>query len=97
LVDSGAAVSVLPLSAGLKLGLIWDKCPTVVRLSGILANVPARGVVLTGTVVSFPPVRLAFAWAQTDNVPLLLGQVNFFQEFEVCFLVAQGAFEVKPS
>jgi hypothetical protein len=97
LVDSGASVNVLPLSGGLRLGLAWDKYPAIAPLSGILENVPARGLVLTATVAPFSPVRLAFAWAQTDDVPLLLGQVNFFQEFDVCFFRAQDAFEIKPS
>ncbi|WP_340626568.1 MULTISPECIES: hypothetical protein [Aphanizomenon] len=31
------------------------------------------------------PVRLAFAWVEASNVPLILGQTNFFREFDVCF------------
>ena len=38
----------------------------------------------------------AFAWTQAAEVPLLLGQVNFFMEFDVCFFRAQAAFEIKP-
>jgi hypothetical protein len=44
----------------------------------------------------FPPVRLAFAWAQSNAVPVLLGQVNFFMEFDVCLFRSAGHFEVKP-
>jgi hypothetical protein len=53
-------------------------------------------VVLSAVVGSFPPVRLAFAWAQTDAVLVILGQVNFFLEFDVCFFRSQGVFEVRP-
>ena len=41
-------------------------------------------------------VRLAFAWTQAENVPLLLGQVNFFMEFDTCFYRSQLAFDVSP-
>jgi len=41
-------------------------------------------------------VRLAFAWTQTDNVPTLLGQVNFFLEFDACFFRSREEFEVQP-
>jgi len=40
-------------------------------------------------------VRLAFAWAKTDTVPLILGQVNFFLEFDVCLFRSRAVFEVR--
>jgi hypothetical protein len=45
---------------------------------------------------SFPPVDLAFAWTQSTEVPMILGQVNFFMEFDVCFFRSQAALEVNP-
>jgi hypothetical protein len=96
LVDSGAAVDVLPYALGVQLGLDWDQQTQTVELSGNLASVEARVVVLSAVVGSFPPVRLAFAWARTDEVSVLLGQVNFFLEFEICFFRSRGLFEVRP-
>jgi hypothetical protein len=49
-----------------------------------------------GAVGSFAPARLAFAWTRNEAVPLLLGQVNFFLEFDVCFFRSQGYCEVRP-
>jgi hypothetical protein len=46
--------------------------------------------------MSLPPVRLAFAWAHTDAVSVILGQVNCFLEFDVCFFRFRGFFEVRP-
>ncbi len=43
-----------------------------------------------------PPARLAFVWARTDAVPVILGQVNFFLEFDVCFFRSRGLFDVRP-
>ncbi len=48
------------------------------------------------SVGSFPPAQLAFAWADNDNVPLLLGQMNFFLEFDICFYRSRSVIEVAP-
>ena len=96
LVDSGAAINVLPYALGMQLGLDWAQQTRSVELSGNLASVEARVVVLSAVVASFPPVRLAFAWAQTDAVSVILGQVNCFLEFDVCFYRSRGVFDVRP-
>ena len=96
LLDTGAAVSVLPYGIGSQLGFIWDQQTTSVQLSGNLACVEARVVLVAATVAQFPPVRLAFAWAKQDSIPVILGQVNFFMEFDVCFFRSRALFEVRP-
>ena len=96
LLDTGSTVNVLPYALGLQLGLVWEQQSTRVHLTGSLARLPARGVIVSGQVASFPPVDLAFAWTQAPDVPILLGQVNFFMEFDVCFFRSQAAFEINP-
>lgn len=96
LVDSGAMINVLPYQIGLQLGLVWAQQKVPLKLTGNLARFDAQAVLLTAEVGKFAPVRLAFAWAATDEAPLLLGQTNFFQEFDVCLFRAQSLFEVKP-
>ena len=96
LLDTGAAVNVLPYSVGEQLGFVWEQQRTSIVLSGNLARLPARGIVVSATVGTMAPVRLAFAWTQTDSVRLLLGQANFFMEFDVCFFRSRSEFEVKP-
>lgn len=96
LVDSGAAVNVLPYALGVQLGFAWEQQVRTIELSGNLASVEARVVVLSAVVGGFAPARLAFAWAKTDAVSVLLGQVNFFMEFEVCFFRSRSMFEVRP-
>jgi hypothetical protein len=95
LLDTGAMVNVLPYSIGVQLGLDWDQQRVPIILSGNLARVTARGVVVSASVGHFETVRLAFAWAQTDDVPLLLGQINFFAEFDVCFFRSELEFEIR--
>ena len=94
--DTASTVNVLPYNVGLQLGFAWEEQGMSVRLTGNLAALEARAVLVTGIVGSFPPVRLAFAWTKATAAPLLLGQVNFFMEFDVCVFRSQGVFEVKP-
>ncbi len=96
LVDSGSMVNVLPYQIGLQLGLVWAQQTVSVKLTGNLARFEARGLIVSAAIGSFAPVRLAFAWTASDEVPMLLGQTNFFQEFDVCFFRSQSLFEIKP-
>src|SRR5439155_26760234 len=72
LLDTGAAVNVLPYAVGVQLGLDWNQQTTPVELSGNLASVEARIAVVSAVVGNFAPVRLAFAWAKSDTVPVIL-------------------------
>ena len=51
---------------------------------------------LSGAIAQFPPVLLAFAWTESRDIPVILGQMNFFAEFNVCFYRHESAFEVCP-
>ena len=96
LLDTGASVNVFPYELGLQLGLIWENETLSVLLTGNLALFEARAVVVDAQISSFPIIDLAFAWTQAPNVPLILGQANFFFEFDVCFFRARSEFEVRP-
>jgi len=96
LIDSGAAVSVLPFDIGSRLGLDWEAQPVPVQLTGNLAALPAKAIFLDATVDGFAPVPLVFAWTRATGVPLLLGQTNFFDQFDVCFFRTRGFFTVAP-
>ena len=96
LLDTGASVNVLPYEIGLQLGATWKEQTVPVQLSGNLARMEARGLVLSATVADFPSVLLAFAWTESREAPLILGHMNFFAEFDVCFYRADFAFELCP-
>ncbi len=96
LLDTGASVNVLPYEIGINLGAVWDEQTIPIQLTGNLARSEARGLVLSGTVAQFKPVLLAFAWTQAREVPVILGHMNFFAEFNVCFYRHELAFEVCP-
>ena len=96
LVDSGETVHVLPYEVGLQLGGVWDNRRTNMRLAGTLGQQQAMPVFMITEIADFAPVRLAFAWVQSPHAPLILGQTNFFMEFEMCFYRSSLEFEMKP-
>ena len=96
LLDTGASVNVLPYEIGVQLGLNWNDHNTSVTLAGNLAKFAAKGIILSATIDQFAPATLVFAWTEAENIPLLLGRINFFQEFDVCFYGSQLVFEIAP-
>jgi len=96
LVDSAATINVLPYEVGVRLGATWDDRKANIRLGGTLGSMNAMPIFVTAKVGEFAPVRLAFAWVKSNKVPLILGQTNFFMEFDVCFYRSEREFEVKP-
>ncbi len=71
-----------------------DEQTVSLPLAGNLANVQARGLFVYVQIGNLEPVRLAFAWAQASQVPLILGQTNFFREFDVCFQRSRCEIEI---
>ncbi|MEH1929665.1 hypothetical protein [Nostoc sp.] len=96
LLDTGSSVNVLPYEIGLRLGGVWERQRLSVPLGGNLARFEARALVLMANVEKFPTVELAFAWTRDRNAPLILGQMNFFLAFDVCFYRSELAFEISP-
>ena len=90
LVDSGATVNVMPYELGLQLGANWDDSRAILQLAGNLGNQSATPFSAMVQVGDIAPVQLAFAWTKSPNAPLILGQTNFFMEFDVCFLPFQN-------
>jgi hypothetical protein len=96
LVDSGATLNVLPYRVGLALGAIWSDLLPDLQLAGNLGTKAAKGIMVEGVIGAFPPVEMVFAWTQSENAPLILGQVNFFKAFQICFFRIEGYFEIRP-
>jgi hypothetical protein len=94
LLDTGSTVNLLPYDIGLQLGAIWEEQTIRLPLAGNLVGVEARGIFVHIQIGNLEPVRLAFAWAQASHVPLILGQTNFFREFDVCFQRSRRTIEI---
>jgi hypothetical protein len=97
LVDSGAMVSVLPYDLGLALGFTWEEQTIPLELGGGV-NSLAYAVLVQGKLTELPPVALAFAWSQktSDEIRVVLGNLNFFQLFDVHFYGHRNVFEIEP-
>ena len=96
LLDTGASVNVLPYEVGLQLGAVWEEQTVMMPLSGNLGTSEARGLIIYGAVASFLPILLAFAWSESNDLPVILGHMNFFAEFNVCFYRPELVFELCP-
>ncbi|MYD11920.1 MAG: hypothetical protein F4X02_17975 [Chloroflexi bacterium] len=97
MIDSASTINVLPYSLGAALGAIWEEQQVIGNLTGALSRVTARGLVVqanSSAIAGAQDVALLFAWASTDEVPVLFGQLNFLMEFNVCFYRSQNYFEV---
>ena len=96
LLDSGASVNALPFGIGESLGFNWEFEKTLVRLTGNLARVECKVIYIDAIVGQFPSTQLIFAWARVDGFPPILGQTNFFMNYDVCFYRSRSAFDVRP-
>jgi hypothetical protein len=94
LLDTGSAVNLLPYDIGLQLGAIWEDRTVRLPLAGNLARIEARGLFVSIQIGNLESVRLAFAWAQASEIPLILGQTNFFREFDICFQRSRRTIEI---
>ena len=95
LLDTGSTVNLLPYSLGIELGAVWEDQMRLPNLSGNVANYEARGLVLETRIAEFKPTNMVFAWTKSNDVRLILGQINFFAEFDACFFRSQGFFEIE--
>ena len=96
-VDSGASVSVLPYRVGSALGADWDELEDLGPLVGNLSSSTSRAITVSAKILGLTGetgVQLLFAWADTDSLPVLLGQIDFFMQFNVCIYRSQNYFEV---
>jgi len=93
LIDTGAAINVIPWTIGERPGGSWDSA-TPVKITGNLASAEARLLVCDALVGNFGLRRLAFAWSRLNDVPVLPGQVNFLMLFDVCLSRSGRWFEI---
>lgn len=97
LVDSGAALNILPFDVGIDLGLVWGDQTFSIDLGGVLVGSKAYGVMLQTQIADSESIQLAFAWVNrpSSEMRVLLGQVNFFQNFDVHFYGNQQLFDIE--
>jgi len=97
LVDSGSSFSVLPYDVGSQFRLDWDRLPQALMLGGVASGVAAKVIAVDMTFGPIGPVKQLFAWAKSNAVPLVFGQVTFFLNFDVFFARSRSFFEIQPA
>lgn len=96
LVDCGAMINVMPFEIGHQLGMTWNEREAKVNLGEIVRGSGGMPILVWAQVSDYEPVDLSFAWTKRDDVPLILGQVDFFMHFQVCFERYNLEFEIIP-
>lgn len=83
IVDTGADLTMIPYQVGVNLGLRRGRS-RITTLSGISGGTP---YVLKRVSFRIGPFRVSArtAWAQRDDVPMLLGRVDMLDRFKVIF------------
>lgn len=94
-VDSGTSVNLLPHHVGLSLGLEWGSpiFPNIGKVRGR----DCVGVKLGLGVKEFGAYVMRFAWSPDNDIPVLLGQVDFFQHFGIYFEASEQYFTLHPT
>lgn len=78
---------------GASLGFVWEPHKARIRVAGI-GQADAIPILMSADFGDIQGATLAFAWCQTDAVPLVLGQTNFFMEFDICFFRSRSEFQI---
>ncbi len=89
-VDSGADITTIPWQAGMALGLRPVRKDARFGMRGITGiPVPYR---LKRINIGFNGVEIEarVAWAESDEVPFLLGRLDVFKRFDITFRESRG-------
>ena len=96
LVDSGGNINVLPWNVGLALGEDWGILPHEIQVSTLNGLIVGKVLFAKGFIAGLRPIPLIFAWVRTDDIPIVLGQFNFFDEIDVFFCRSRSFFNLSP-
>lgn len=87
-IDSGADVTLIPLSIGRLAGLTTEG-KRVHTIGGISGGIPVIYHTLEFRIGNIT-VMTEVAWAQVENVPSLLGRKDIFDKFHITFKQDEG-------
>lgn len=84
-IDSGADVTMIPLSFGKLLGLSFDNNKSEInQIGGIRGSVPVIYRKLPMKIGDYQ-MDIGVAWALIEEVPPLLGRTDIFDSYEITF------------
>ena len=85
-VDSGADLTVIPLSIGQILSFENPKPEEIIEIKGIGEKGIPIVVRKVTMIFAATHMRVRIAWALIENVPLLLGREDFFSSYNITFV-----------
>lgn len=94
-IDSGADVTMIPLSFGKLLGLKINKSE-INKIGGIRGSVPVSYRKLPVRIGGYQ-IIINVAWALIEEVPPLLGRTDIFDKFDVIFKQTKRIVEFQPN
>jgi hypothetical protein len=89
-VDSGADITLLPLSVGDLIRLRRLKQDKVQRIMGVGKSSVPIIVKTVSMCIGSTSFRARVAWSQVEEVPPLLGRTDVFRKFSVAFKEKEG-------
>jgi hypothetical protein len=95
LVDTRAMVNVFPNQVGKALKLNWDEGEPI-DLGGNLGKAQARAFTISCTIPGLNPVEMEFNWSLLERIPVILGQLDFFEQFDVCISYSENEISIRP-
>jgi len=84
-VDSGADISLIPLSVGRLIGLTRTREDRLQRIFGVSQSSVSIIVKKVSMRIGSSEFNARVAWSQVEEVPLLLGRMDVFPRFSVIF------------
>jgi len=87
-IDSGADLTLLPLSLGKLIGLHLDE-RKVMQIGGIAGGIPIMNSQCQMRIGN-EEMNVRIGWALIEDVPPLLGRTNIFDAFEIIFRQKAG-------
>lgn len=90
-IDSGADITLIPLSLGKLLDLSMDS-HKIEQIGGIKGSVPVVYTSLNSRIGSYE-ININIGWCLIEDVPPLLGRADIFDFFDVHFRQEKGIIE----
>lgn len=85
LLDSGADICALPYHVGLALGARWEDLPESYTLTAIAGQMESKALTLDLQISEWPSMKIMFCWTRDNEMSVILGQTNFFEQVDACF------------
>ena len=89
-IDSGADISMIPLHFGEALGFKREDDDDIKEIKGISGAGLPYILKQVSLIINGKTLKINIAWALVENVPILMGRKDIFNQFRIIFDVRNG-------